>query len=437
MLGFFGITLFVTVIHAATAEWNILAPKPIMFGCGGGNYSHTLNTISEDTATGNFSGTGTYDTNSSYTWTITGNVTGNNITFTIVYTSTNAGYTLNGVGTIGSGGTISGTVDNNCQTFSMPAGAAVAIPKTYSYSFDTKDNGMPQVLWAVDHFKSTVTITPTGAGCYDVVRADGGTFDGITNAKSPGGDGTTYVGAGTTGTVTGGITLNICGTLNPNPDTSWEDVSIGTYANYAEKYYHRFFSSISSYTYGDWGWTFSTCFNGTWIDNEETEAAWPSATVMGDIKGTYIPCPQEQCKNDGWRNFLNAGFKNQGQCVSSFANGTLKMFGAPDTLYYNGPTNSYPLYGTGSFVYAWNPITGIVIGGYYNEVVPPYFGTTYYNQIAKGTVSTAGDVTLEFTRTKPGDYGFIGGGKLVGNDFTGWLDGSPWSYLFTAKGYVK
>ncbi|HXY18333.1 MAG TPA: hypothetical protein VEH48_02860 [Candidatus Nitrosopolaris sp.] len=117
------LTLFGTAHAISPSLWEINAPEAITFVCGGGDYNHTLNTVSEDSS-GSFSGTGTYNPDNTYTWNINGNVSGNNLTFTIVYTGTNAGYTLDGIGTIAPDGSITGTVDNNCQTFSMPAGTA-------------------------------------------------------------------------------------------------------------------------------------------------------------------------------------------------------------------------------------------------------------------------------------------------------------------------
>src|SRR5579872_7228802 len=111
----------------ATVPWSLTAPKPIVFSCGGTDYPHTLQSVLEDTSTGNFSGTGSYDTDTSYTWNINGNITGSSITFTILYTGTNAGYTLHGTGTIAGDGSINGTVNNNCQTFSMGPGSATAV----------------------------------------------------------------------------------------------------------------------------------------------------------------------------------------------------------------------------------------------------------------------------------------------------------------------
>lgn len=165
------------------------------------------------------------------------------------------------------------------------------------YDFITTDNGM-QGLWATDYFHSTVTITFSNnerEGCYDVVRTDGGTFTSLDGAKSPGGAEGTLIGNGTTGTVSGGITMTICGSLRPSPlpnDTP-EDLRDREFASYSEKYFHRYFSEIISESWGNWGWTFTTCNNGTWTDNDRTETAYNQDgpnEIMGDIKGDFVPC---------------------------------------------------------------------------------------------------------------------------------------------------
>lgn len=120
------VTNVVMPAGAATPNWELNAPSAIMFGCGGSDFAHTLNTVSQN-PDGTFTGAGDYDADSSYTWDISGTVDGDNITFTLVYDGTNAGYTLNGAGTVAIDGSISGSVDNNCQTFTMPAGSADAI----------------------------------------------------------------------------------------------------------------------------------------------------------------------------------------------------------------------------------------------------------------------------------------------------------------------
>lgn len=54
-----------------------------------------------------------------------GEIAGDNITFTLVYRGTNAGYTLNGEGIINSNGSVNGTTEGNRQAFNMGPGSAV------------------------------------------------------------------------------------------------------------------------------------------------------------------------------------------------------------------------------------------------------------------------------------------------------------------------
>lgn len=197
----------------------------------------------------------------------------------------------------------------------MPTKASETI-----YDFITFDRGMQGNLWATDYFHSKVTITPSEEGCYEVIREDGGTFAVLDGAMSPGGTGGTLVGNGTQGTISGGITDIVCGDLRPIPlvNNTPEDLRIGGWLSYEDKYFHRYFSEIENGNITKWGWTFKTCNNGTWVDTAETEASYPSA-AMGDITGKYVPCfptNMDQCKKDGWKTFNNPAFKNQGSCVS-------------------------------------------------------------------------------------------------------------------------
>lgn len=168
--------------------------------------------------------------------------------------------------------------------------------------------------------------------------------------------------------------------------------------------------------------------NGFLIDN---------LSLSSGLIATF-PTNKDQCKKDGWKNLVGSygkPFKNQGECVSfvqsnEHAGKRLGVFTATDSLYYNGPTNSAPLYGTGAISFTWDA-TGNVTGGYYNEVVPPTTGTTYFNVITGGTV-IGNNVNLTFNRTTPNVYGpFTFTGTLVGNVLTGTLDGP---YYFTATG---
>lgn len=103
--------------------WELTAPSGIDFVCGGGHYLHTLNTVTN--TAGVLEGAGWYNPDHSYTWNMTGDISDDNINFSILYTGTAAGSVYNASGVIASNGSISGTVDSNCQTFTMAAGSAV------------------------------------------------------------------------------------------------------------------------------------------------------------------------------------------------------------------------------------------------------------------------------------------------------------------------
>jgi hypothetical protein len=103
--------------------WTVNAPSTIDFVCGGGHYVHTLATVN-DLGGGNINGTGYYNPDHSYTWNMTGNVNINALNMQIVYTGTAAGSVYNLAGVIAPDGSVSGTSDSNCQTFTMPAESA-------------------------------------------------------------------------------------------------------------------------------------------------------------------------------------------------------------------------------------------------------------------------------------------------------------------------
>lgn len=111
----------------------------------------------------------------------------------------------------------------------------------------------------------------------------------------------------------------------------------------------------------------------------------------------------------------------------------LSSFSSKASLYYNGPTDASPIYGSGPIVFTWNPVTHQITGGYYTEQVPAYTGTTYYNMITGGTV-VGNNVGLIFNRINPNIYNFNFDGTLIGNELSGMMDGP---YLFTATGTVS
>src|SRR6266571_2723871 len=86
---------------AGTNVWNISGASALTFAS---TYAHTM-TVTTVTPLSNhgtrFSGTGVYNTDHTYTWTVNGTVNWNSIWFSIVYTGTNAGYRVSGHGRLG------------------------------------------------------------------------------------------------------------------------------------------------------------------------------------------------------------------------------------------------------------------------------------------------------------------------------------------------
>ena len=109
---------------AHTNVWNISGTHLLTFA---GTYAHsmTVTTVTPlSTHSSLFSGTGTFNADSTYTWTVKGTVNWNSIWFSILYTGTNAGYQVSGHGWIAANGSVSGTArDSNGLTlpFTMPA----------------------------------------------------------------------------------------------------------------------------------------------------------------------------------------------------------------------------------------------------------------------------------------------------------------------------
>jgi hypothetical protein len=87
-------------------------------------FTHNM-TLTTKSSTGNgaFSGTGYYVATPAVKWNVSGTQINSNVTFQIVYTGQNPGYTLNATGTINADGTISGTASSTAgnQNFTWRA----------------------------------------------------------------------------------------------------------------------------------------------------------------------------------------------------------------------------------------------------------------------------------------------------------------------------
>ncbi len=186
---------------------------------------------------------------------------------------------------------------------SRPAHAVTSDPVyTGTYDFVTLDNGM-QGTWATDTFHSTVKIYDEGEGQYRVVREDGGSFVTLDGAQSPGGqEGSPAMAGGIQGTISGGETTIIHGTLKADlPD----HVGPIDYTEHSRPipYYEPFFETENARgSVVEWGWTYSTCNNGTWTDNDASEAAYSADgpnDVMGNVSGIYEPCATPVSSGNG------------------------------------------------------------------------------------------------------------------------------------------
>jgi hypothetical protein len=95
-----GFLLVMSAVGLAVPTWDITGTWTLDFDWNGGQYVHTMTVTSFNKWTGDFVGTGVYNSDPSYTWTVAGTVSASSINFQILYTGTNAGYTVDATGAI-------------------------------------------------------------------------------------------------------------------------------------------------------------------------------------------------------------------------------------------------------------------------------------------------------------------------------------------------
>ena len=270
---FLALALLVSNIGVTNAgSWSVLGEHQVSFTCGGGQYNHTMVVSAEDLSTGNFSGTGYYNLNHSYTWNLTGNVNGNNVTFTVVYTGANAGYTLHATGTINQDGSVSGTTDGNCQTFVMGAGTA--------------ENTVTR----------TAEITAPTAGALVSGAVNFGAY--LTDD-----DADPVQWAVRKGTCAAGV-----GTVFGNVDGHSDVATINTSNLLMQTF--SFTADMSSLTPGMYCFIYNPS-----EDSGETDIR---KTVQFELIDPWVgpPTDKDECKDGGWMTFNRPVFRNQGDCVS-------------------------------------------------------------------------------------------------------------------------
>lgn len=119
---------------AHTNVWNIGRASQLTFTVGGATYKHTMkvDTVTPvSTTTTQFSGAGFWNDDPTYTWTITGTVSYEHVSFYILYTGANKGYSVTATGVIARDGSVSGVKakasDGQLLDVAMPAGSAFQV----------------------------------------------------------------------------------------------------------------------------------------------------------------------------------------------------------------------------------------------------------------------------------------------------------------------
>jgi hypothetical protein len=112
------VTLAVPAVAAAytSPTWNLNGTYTLDLTCTSGcsgDYVHSMTITATSDVSGAVSGTGFYDAIPGYTWTVTGQVTGWDVTFHVLYTGLNAGYTVDLAGAINQYGGMAGSATSS------------------------------------------------------------------------------------------------------------------------------------------------------------------------------------------------------------------------------------------------------------------------------------------------------------------------------------
>jgi hypothetical protein len=293
--------------------WNLKGTYTIDFTCIGGcsgDYIHTLNVTSMNDNTGDFSGTGFYNDDNSFTWTITGKVIGssNALTFHVVYTGGNSGYVIDGTGNVNYDGILSGTATGPGQTFSFKSTSGKAHherihvrQEVNKKQCDAKGKAIVDVnervlndadsgfagYWAFDNYTRNIKVWKNDDGNYCANVTYGGKFDAVDGNTGPAGSGT--IGFNVHGTFDGGYrSIPFTGTLLSTPGwpthgnigpIDYKCTLLGYCSGYVD-WVSKYFNSTTSFEDAWWGWTYRAGKNGTWINASNGN----SGNITGDGK---------------------------------------------------------------------------------------------------------------------------------------------------------
>ena len=133
ILAFLVLGLPAPLVSAAPSNrvqtWDLSGPYVINFDClnGCAAVPHFITISDNNLLDGAFSGNGYYQPNPSYTWDVSGNLDGDNLTMHIDYTGQEAAYYADLVGTVGTNGVLSGTaVDASLQQLNWQTSSGAA-----------------------------------------------------------------------------------------------------------------------------------------------------------------------------------------------------------------------------------------------------------------------------------------------------------------------
>ncbi|MGA3289134.1 MAG: hypothetical protein ABSD42_02705 [Candidatus Bathyarchaeia archaeon] len=228
----------------------------------GGVYPHTMIISSFNPCTGAFSGTGYYNVDPTYTWTVTGTESGNTLTlsFNILYTGTGAGYAVTAVGTIASCTSMSGTaIDSNSVSATWTATKANLVVNVSWIVLNDEDYRWGAGCWALDNGMQSVQVWQLSTDNYVAIKTYNEMFYTPKGAISPV-VGTVETKAGT-GTMNAQYIVSIAGPLATgvqltgclgvkNYGGSISDILLGTGAQGAPKGYSwlgQYFPSVTSF----------------------------------------------------------------------------------------------------------------------------------------------------------------------------------------------
>jgi hypothetical protein len=302
--------VMVTPAFAATPNWDVTGSWNFDFNSTvwGGTYSKTM-TIAQDLS-GNITGTGN-NVPAGNTWSVTGNVSGNAINFSLNYNAPMVGYVASFVGNIQSDGSMNGTwsdvMYSDSGLWHSTSGAAAAIVVSACPSGTTQNLLETQTVNSASSVPTSSTNALSSGKDYLLVSS--GTWQNSLNVAD-----TEYASTNNWSTVMDGYDIGsyLLGKGEFDLKVDGAFIDWGGF-NSSHTYCHLYTGTGSNVNF--------LVFDG----NSNTNTIDPS--WYGDNNGSLtvniyscdkvLPTNIDQCKKGSWQSF--GVFKNQGDCVSFVA----------------------------------------------------------------------------------------------------------------------